>query len=542
MLRGRRDSYHRRGLALGLATAAIMAPLQLGAGDLLGRTVAHNQPAKLAAIEGQYPTERGAGLSLGSFPVPGHDHAVLNIKVPKLLSVLALDDAHAKVRGLSSFPKSDRTPLALPVRLSFLGMVGIGTFLVALSLWYWLRRRGRPRPEDRWTLLAVAGSGPLAFLANELGWLVSEFGRQPWVIYGVLRTRDAVTTAPGLDVTFTGFVLLYVALAAATIWGLRRLASGAPAGLSSYPRRGLTMAVALIAVGVGWISVYAMFGGADFGAGILHLLSAGLAPHGRGGDRDAMGPVWEANHVWLIFAITGLFSAFPRAFSTLGTLVFAPGDAGRDRDRGAGRGVRIRGPGAEGGPSARLCSNGCLCHQPGGPVPLGIVAGGMARARPGASWLLDRAVRAGVGAMAVAICAALAAAFLTVESGAPARSGWRRAFAAWGIRAAAAAARWHWRASGRSIGSSSLFGGSPVVHFQRSCSPGRADGRPPGAPSPLVLGRPGALGPRRGRRHLGLGIRAVPASRRSRHDDRQRRGDWPGATAVTLRSPRGSCC
>src|SRR6201996_3259735 len=98
MLRGRRDSYHRRGLAVGLATAAIMAPLQLGVGDLLGRTVAHNHPAKLAAIEGQYPTERGAGLSLGSFPVPGHDHAVLNIKVPKLLSVLAFDDAHAKVR------------------------------------------------------------------------------------------------------------------------------------------------------------------------------------------------------------------------------------------------------------------------------------------------------------------------------------------------------------------------------------------------------------------------------------------------------------
>jgi cytochrome bd ubiquinol oxidase subunit I len=236
MLRGRRDSYHRRGLAVGLATAAIMAPLQLGVGDLLGRTVAHNQPAKLAAIEGQYPTERGAGLSLGSFPVPGHDRAVLNVKVPKLLSILAFDDPHAKVRGLSSVPKRDRTPLTLPVRLSFLGMVGIGTFLVALSLWYWLRRRGRPRPEDRWTLLAVASSGPLAFLANEFGWLVSEFGRQPWVVYGVLRTRDAVTTAPGLDVTFTGFALLYVGLAAATVWLLRRLATGAPTALAGQPQ------------------------------------------------------------------------------------------------------------------------------------------------------------------------------------------------------------------------------------------------------------------------------------------------------------------
>src|SRR5690349_7137395 len=174
MLRGRRDAYHRRGLALGLATAAVLAPLQFGVGDLLGRTVAQNQPAKLAAIEGQYATERGAGLSLGSFPVPGQDRAVLNVRVPKVLSVLAYDDAHARVRGLASFEKRDRTPLALPVRLSFLGMVGIGTFLVALSLWYWLRRRGRARPEDRWTLLAVAASGPLAMLANELGWMVSD--------------------------------------------------------------------------------------------------------------------------------------------------------------------------------------------------------------------------------------------------------------------------------------------------------------------------------------------------------------------------------
>src|SRR6201994_2633094 len=186
MLRGRRDAYHRRGLALGLATAAVIAPLQFGVGDLLGRTVAQNQPAKLAAIEGQYPTERGAGLSLGSFPVPGHDRAVLNVRVPKVLSVLAYDDAGARVRGLASFPKADRTPLALPVRLSFLGMVGIGTYLIALSLWYWLRRAG-PRRGAGPPRGPRGPPGPLAFAANELGWMVTELGPQPWVIYGVLR-------------------------------------------------------------------------------------------------------------------------------------------------------------------------------------------------------------------------------------------------------------------------------------------------------------------------------------------------------------------
>lgn len=147
--------------------------------------------------------------------------------------MLAYDDADANVRGLASFPKADRTPLAVPVRLSFLGMVGIGTYLIALSLWYWLRRRER---ESRWTLLAIVAAGPLAFAANELGWMVTEMGRQPWVIYGVLRTSQAVTTSPGIGLVFAGFSLLSVAMAAMTVWLLRRLATGAPAVLAA-PRR-----------------------------------------------------------------------------------------------------------------------------------------------------------------------------------------------------------------------------------------------------------------------------------------------------------------
>jgi cytochrome bd ubiquinol oxidase subunit I len=234
MLRGRRDTYHRRGLALGMSAAALLAPMQLAVGDLLGRTVAHNQPAKLAAIEGEFGTEHGAGLNLGGFPVPGHEHSIINIRIPNLLSILADDNAHATVRGLASFPRADQTPLALPVRLSFLGMVGIGSFLIGLSVWYWLRR-GRGRPLDQWTLLGLAASGPLAFAANELGWMVTEFGRQPWVVYGVLRTSQAITHAPGLGVIFSGFTLVYLVLSAMTIWLLRRLATGAPAVRAAHP-------------------------------------------------------------------------------------------------------------------------------------------------------------------------------------------------------------------------------------------------------------------------------------------------------------------
>ena len=160
------------------------------------------------------------------FPLPGHRGTVLNVKVPHLLSLLAFDDPKAPVRGLDSFPKADRTPLAVPVRLAFIGMVGIGTGLVALGLWYWLRRRrGRPGPEDRPTMIAVAVAGPAAFMANELGWLVSELGRQPWTVYGVFRTSSGITSAPGLGATFTAFTLLYVGLTALTVWAVRRIAN-----------------------------------------------------------------------------------------------------------------------------------------------------------------------------------------------------------------------------------------------------------------------------------------------------------------------------
>jgi cytochrome d ubiquinol oxidase subunit I len=107
-------------------------------------------------------------------------------------------------------------------------MVGIGTGLVALTLMYWLRRR---RAESRLTLLALVAAGPLSLLANELGWLVSEFGRQPWIVYGVFRTSSAITTAPGLGATFSAFTLLYVLLSALTVWAVRRLAARPLEGL-----------------------------------------------------------------------------------------------------------------------------------------------------------------------------------------------------------------------------------------------------------------------------------------------------------------------
>jgi cytochrome bd ubiquinol oxidase subunit I len=182
-------------------------------------------PPKGRSRSGSSPKRRSADYLRRSVVIT----RLLNVKVPNLLSLLAYDRPNAPVRGLDTFPKADRTPLAWATRLAFIGMVGIGTGLVLLSLWYWLRRRRNgPGPEDRLTLIALAGAGPLAFLANELGWLVSEFGPKPWVVYGVFRTSSAITTAPGLGATFTGFTLLYIGLSALTVWGVRRVSTGTP--------------------------------------------------------------------------------------------------------------------------------------------------------------------------------------------------------------------------------------------------------------------------------------------------------------------------
>jgi Cytochrome bd terminal oxidase subunit I len=121
-------------------------------------------------------TERGAGLNVGGIPVPGHPAGIVNVKIPDLLSLLAFDQPIATVRGLDSFPKADRPPLAGPVRLAFIGMVGIGTGLVALSLWYWLRRR-RNGPEDRFTCWRSRRRGHLrSWRTSSGGWSASSGG------------------------------------------------------------------------------------------------------------------------------------------------------------------------------------------------------------------------------------------------------------------------------------------------------------------------------------------------------------------------------
>jgi cytochrome bd ubiquinol oxidase subunit I len=226
-LRGRRDRYHRAGLVVALSAAALTAPVQVVVGDWAGRTVAERQPTKLAAFEGLSETTKGAPLHiLGYYDSNGE--IKWGIRIPKLLSLLAKHDPNATVRGLDAVPPDDRPPVNI-VRFAFQTMVGIGTLLALLGVLYvatWLRHRRLPR--SIWFYRAVMLAGPLALVALIAGWITTEVGRQPWVVYGVMRTSAAVTAAGGLWGAYGVLVATYVLLAIAVAWLLRRLARRPP--------------------------------------------------------------------------------------------------------------------------------------------------------------------------------------------------------------------------------------------------------------------------------------------------------------------------
>jgi cytochrome d ubiquinol oxidase subunit I len=225
-LRGRRDHYHRTALVVTLAFASLCAPVQVIVGDWAGRTIASYQPTKLAALEGLVKTEKGAPFTLGGFYDNGEVR--YGIHVPKMLSILAKHDPDATLQGLDAVPASDRPPVNV-VRFAFQTMVGIGTLLAAFSvLFLVVRWRRRRVPEWRWFPPAVIAAGPLALVALIAGWVVTEVGRQPWVVYEIMRTREAVTNAGGLPVAFFFLLAVYLTLLGAIVWLLRRLARRSP--------------------------------------------------------------------------------------------------------------------------------------------------------------------------------------------------------------------------------------------------------------------------------------------------------------------------
>ncbi len=213
ILRGRPGGLYRKGLLVGMIVGSIGTPLSVMTGDLNARWVADNQPAKLAAMEGEFKTESGAPLRIGGLPDLQSRETKYAIEIPAGLSFLAYGNPTATVRGLDSFP-AGTTPDPRPVHLAFDIMVGIGFGLLGLAAWFFIALwRKRAVPERRLLLWAIAASGFLSFVAMEAGWMVTEIGRQPWIIYGVVRTAAAITPAPGLVLSFIVSTVIYIVLA-----------------------------------------------------------------------------------------------------------------------------------------------------------------------------------------------------------------------------------------------------------------------------------------------------------------------------------------
>jgi cytochrome d ubiquinol oxidase subunit I len=225
LLHGKRDEYYRKGLVLAMVMALLATPLQIISGDLNARFLADAQPAKFAAMEGVFRTAQGVPITIGGLADPTTRQVYYALEIPKGLSLLAKNDPNATIIGLDQFPRED-WPAVTWVHWSFDGMVASGLFMLLVAVIFWVRywRKKRVVPENRVLLWGIVLAGPLSFLAIELGWMVTELGRQPWTIYGYLRTRDAVTTAPWLNISFLVFSLIYALLAAALIWLLLRVA------------------------------------------------------------------------------------------------------------------------------------------------------------------------------------------------------------------------------------------------------------------------------------------------------------------------------
>ncbi|MGI8461563.1 MAG: cytochrome ubiquinol oxidase subunit I [Solirubrobacterales bacterium] len=223
MMRGRRDRHHRLGLLIPLTVGCILAPVQFFVGDIAARAIAEDQPIKFAAMECVKRTDTNVTEYIGG--ICTSDGVKGAIGIPGLDSFLVGFSTDTEVIGLDTVPPEDRPPANTLLHLSFDAMVGVGSALIALGLWFgfvWWRRRDIP--QTRWFLRAVAVSGVATVVAMEAGWIVTEFGRQPWIVYEVMRTEDAVTGASGIWVTFAVVVVLYAALGTAAILVLRSMA------------------------------------------------------------------------------------------------------------------------------------------------------------------------------------------------------------------------------------------------------------------------------------------------------------------------------
>ena len=213
ILRGRNIIFHSKAFKIAAVFGTVAACLQPISGDISAKDVAERQPAKLAAMEAHFHTEKNAPLIIGGIPDTAGKKVDYAIKMPGLLSFMAKGDFNAEVTGLDRIPKEDQPPIAI-THYAFQIMVGLGMVMVLIALLYFFALwKKKSWSESRWLLKLFVLATPVGFIALEAGWTVTEVGRQPWIIHGVMRTADAVTPMPGIAYSFYLFTAIYISLA-----------------------------------------------------------------------------------------------------------------------------------------------------------------------------------------------------------------------------------------------------------------------------------------------------------------------------------------
>ena len=569
-LRGRWGRYERAALAIPLTIAALAAPVQVLVGDWAARDVAKGQPTKLAALEGLARTTKGAPEHLLGW----YEHGTIKfgIEIPKLLSLLSFHDPNARVQGLDAVPAADQPPVNV-VRVAFQTMVGIGTLLAVLGVVFVVVRVRRKRlPDSPLFYRALVLAGPLSVVALISGWVTTEVGRQPWVVYHVMRTSQAVTGASGIPV---GYGVAHTRVHRGR--GRGRV-DPAPARPGAAERRGLgadggggRLTVHLYQVPIAFVLaglvLYVVLGGADFGAGFWQLVagSGERAERIREHAHESTAAVWEANHVWLIFVLTVTWTAYPKAFgslaSTLAVALFvaALGIIAR------GALYALRSGTGTAREQARIDTAFGLASVVA-PFALGAALGGIASDRVPvgnaaghlvSSWINPTSIL--IGVLSVATGAYLAAVYLSADARRVGDAAMETAF-----RTRALARRGdHRRACGRRTGRPARRRAPPLPRPRGRRRPTRGDRLRPrraehararvGAP---VRARPVRRRARRGRDRGRLRARPEPAvpqrphgapgggaprcaARRDRRRDRRRGDPVPRARdAVPARAPR----
>ncbi|SEM29915.1 cytochrome bd-I ubiquinol oxidase subunit 1 apoprotein [Aquimarina amphilecti] len=217
IFKGRRVALHTKAFKIALTFGAIAAILQPISGDISAKDIAERQPVKLAAMEAHYNTEKGVPLYIGGIVNAETQEVKYKIAIPGMLSFLAFGDFNAEVKGLNDFPEDERPNVPI-VHYAFQTMVGIGGVLMLAGLLYFvsLKKKKWLKSNKYWILFVLLA--PLGFIALEAGWIVTEVGRQPWIIHKIMRTKDAVTPMPGIVFSFYTYIVVYLTLSVAVTW------------------------------------------------------------------------------------------------------------------------------------------------------------------------------------------------------------------------------------------------------------------------------------------------------------------------------------